>query len=39
MVIKPSGVDYDGMSAEDMVVVDIENGETVEGKWNPSSDT
>lgn len=24
MVIKPSGVDYDGMSAEDMVVVDVE---------------
>ena len=39
MVIKPSGVDYDGMSAEDMVVVDIESGETVEGKWKPSSDT
>ena len=38
MVIKPSGVDYDGMSAEDMVVVDIESGETVEGKWKPSSD-
>ena len=39
MVIKPSGVDYDGMSAEDMVVVDIETGERVEGKWKPSSDT
>ena len=39
MVIKPSGVDYDGMSPEDMVVVDIETGETVEGKWKPSSDT
>ena len=39
MVIKPSGVDYDGMSAEDMVVVDIESGMTVEGKWKPSSDT
>ena len=39
MVIKPSGVDYDGMSAEDMVVVDIATGERVEGKWKPSSDT
>lgn len=39
VVIKPSGVDYDGMSADDMVVVDLETGETVEGKWKPSSDT
>ena len=39
MVIKPSGVDYDGMTAEDMVVVDLATGETVEGKWKPSSDT
>ena len=39
MVIKPSGVDYDGMSPEDMVVVDIETGERAEGKWKPSSDT
>lgn len=39
VVIKPSGVDYDGMSAEDMVVVDLVTGETVEGKWKPSSDT
>ena len=39
MVIKPSGVDYDGMSADDMVVVDLETGERVEGKWKPSSDT
>lgn len=39
MVIKPSGVDYDGMSPEDMVVVDLTTGETVEGKWKPSSDT
>lgn len=39
MVIKPSGVDYDGMSPEDMVVVDIATGESVEGKWKPSSDT
>ncbi|MBQ5340100.1 MAG: L-ribulose-5-phosphate 4-epimerase [Oscillospiraceae bacterium] len=39
VVIKPSGVDYDGMKPEDMVVVDLETGETVEGKWKPSSDT
>lgn len=39
VVIKPSGVDYDGMSAEDMVVVSLETAETVEGKWKPSSDT
>lgn len=39
MVIKPSGVDYDGMTYEDMVVVDIETGERCEGKWKPSSDT
>lgn len=39
MVIKPSGVDYDTMSPEDMVVVDIETGARAEGKWKPSSDT
>lgn len=39
VVIKPSGVDYDGMSQEDMVVVDLETGKTIEGKWKPSSDT
>ena len=38
VVIKPSGVPYDGMSPEDMVVVDLE-GKVVEGKWKPSSDT
>lgn len=38
VVIKPSGVDYNTMSAEDMVVVDLE-GKVVEGKWKPSSDT
>nr|WP_297572774.1 L-ribulose-5-phosphate 4-epimerase [uncultured Peptostreptococcus sp.] len=38
MVIKPSGIDYAGMSQDDMVVVNIETGEKVEGKWNPSSD-
>lgn len=39
MVIKPSGVDYDGMEPEDMVVVDVATGESIDGKWNPSSDT
>lgn len=39
MVIKPSGVEYDGMTADDMVVVDLESGQRVEGKWKPSSDT
>lgn len=39
VVIKPSGVDYDGMTPEDMVVVDLNSGSTVEGKWKPSSDT
>lgn len=39
MVIKPSGVDYDRMEPEDMVVVDIVSGETVDGRWKPSSDT
>ena len=37
-VIKPSGVEYDGMRVEDMVVVDL-HGKVVEGKWKPSSDT
>lgn len=39
VVIKPSGVDYDGMKPEDMVVVDVETGKVVEGSLNPSSDT
>ena len=39
MVIKPSGVEYEGMTAEDMVVVSLETGDVVEGKWKPSSDT
>ena len=38
VVIKPSGVEYDTMQAEDMVVVDLD-GKVVEGKWKPSSDT
>lgn len=38
IVIKPSGVEYDDMTLDDMVVVDL-NGNIVEGKLNPSSDT
>ena len=38
VVIKPSGVPYDGMKPSDMVVVDLE-GKVVEGSLNPSSDT
>ena len=38
VVIKPSGVSYETMSAEDMVVVDLD-GKVVEGKYRPSSDT
>lgn len=38
VVIKPSGVAYDVMQPEDMVVVDLE-GNVIEGRWNPSSDT
>ncbi len=37
-VIKPSGVEYDKLTPEDMVVMDLE-GNKVEGKYNPSSDT
>lgn len=39
MVIKPSGVEYDTMTAEDMVVVELKTGKKVEGDLNPSSDT
>lgn len=38
VVIKPSGVPYDGMTVDDMVVIDLD-GKVVEGKWKPSSDT
>lgn len=38
VVIKPSGIAYDNMTAEDMIVVDL-NGNVLEGKWKPSSDT
>ncbi|UWD50469.1 L-ribulose-5-phosphate 4-epimerase [Clostridioides difficile] len=38
VVIKPSGVEYDNMTVEDMVVVDLD-GNIVDGKLRPSSDT
>ena len=37
-VIKPSGVDYDRLTPEDLVVMDLE-GNSVEGRLRPSSDT
>ena len=39
IVIKPSGVPYEGMTADDMVVVELATGKVAEGKWKPSSDT
>ena len=39
VVIKPSGVSYDKMKADDMVVVELETGQVVDGKLKPSSDT
>ena len=39
VVIKPSGVSYDVMKADDMVVVDLATGAVVEGDLRPSSDT
>ena len=38
VVIKPSGVEYDELKPEDLVIVDFDN-KIVEGKMNPSSDT
>lgn len=38
VVIKPSGVAYDTMTVDDMVVTDLD-GRVIEGKWRPSSDT
>ena len=37
VVIKPSGVEYEALTPEDMVVVDLE-GRKVEGKWNPPAE-
>ena len=39
IVIKPSGVEYDVMGIDDMVVVDLASGNVVEGSKKPSSDT
>ena len=39
VVIKPSGVSYDGMTPEHMVTVSLEDGKTVDSKLKPSSDT
>jgi L-ribulose-5-phosphate 4-epimerase len=39
MVIKPSGVSYDDMKADDMVIVELKSGKVVEGTLKPSSDT
>jgi len=39
VVIKPSGVEYDGMTAEQMVVVELETGKIIESDLSPSSDT
>ena len=39
VVIKPSGVEYDALCADDMVVVELASGKVVEGRYKPSSDT
>ena len=39
LVIKPSGVAYEALRPEDMVVVSLEDGRVVEGSLRPSSDT
>lgn len=39
VVIKPSGVEYDEMTADDMVIVDLHTEKTIEGSLKPSSDT
>lgn len=39
MVIKPSGVSYDDLQADDMVVVEVETGKVIEERLKPSSDT
>ena len=39
MAIKPSGVEYSKLTADDIVVLSIETGERVEGTRRPSSDT
>lgn len=39
IVIKPSGVPYEIMKPDDMVVIDLKSGEKIEGEFRPSSDT
>lgn len=39
VVIKPSGIPYDEMTPDDMVVVNLISGQVIEGRYNPSSDT
>lgn len=39
VAIKPSGVDYDKLTPEDMVIVALEDGKVIEGCLSPSSDT
>ena len=39
VVIKPSGVEYEELTLDKMVVVDLQTGTIVEGSLNPSSDT
>ena len=38
VVIKPSGIEYEGMTEDDMVVISLDDGHVVEGKYKPSSD-
>ena len=38
VVIKPSGIEYENMTVDDMVIIDLD-GNIIEGKWKPSSDT
>lgn len=39
VVIKPSGVPYETMKRDDMVVLELESGKVVDGELKPSSDT
>ena len=38
VVIKPSGIEYEGMTEDDMVVISLDDGHVVEGRYKPSSD-
>lgn len=38
VVIKPSGIEYEGMTEDDMVVISLDDGHIVEGRYKPSSD-